>query len=85
MTAPRGFLGLPHRTVIAWSVAVAIIGAAIGLALPTPLERHAPCGVVAESEDGVTTYLPASCMTAEDMRDRMAAIRAERPSGRFGG
>lgn len=80
----RTYLGMPARTAAAWTAAAAITGAAIGLALPTPLERHAPCGVVAEVEDGVTTYLPASCMTAAEMRARLDAVLADRGGNRFG-
>lgn len=69
------YLGLPARTVVAAAVAVGIVGTAIGLALPTPLDRFAPCGLVAEVEDGVTTYLPASCSTAHELDDRLDTIR----------
>ena len=77
------YLGLPARTVVAVGLLVAVVGVALGLAVPTPLERFAPCGVVAEVEDGVTTYLPASCSTADELADRMARIRDERGGDRF--
>lgn len=81
----RTYLGLPARTVAAWSAAAAIVGAALGLAAPNPLERYAPCGMVAEVEDGLTAYVPASCMTDAELTDRIAMVRAERGGIRFGG
>ena len=77
------YLGLPARTVVAAALAVGIVGTVIGLALPTPLDRFAPCGLVAEVEDGVTTYLPASCSTPDELADRLDTIRDARPSDRF--
>lgn len=44
----------------------------------------APCGLVAEVEDGVTTYLPASCSTEDELADRLDRVREGRPSPRFG-
>ena len=81
----RTYLGLSARTAAAWSAAAAITGAAIGMALPNPLDRHAPCGLAAEVEDGVTTYVPASCMSKAELSDLTAKIRADHGGNRFGG
>lgn len=77
------YLGLRPRTAVAVGLAAAIVGAVIGLALPTPLDRAAPCGMTVEVEDGVATYLPASCSTPDELAARLDAIREARPSDRF--
>ena len=77
------YLGLRPRAVVSVGLAAATIGAAIGLAAPTPLDRAAPCGMTVEVEDGVTTYLPASCSTPDELAARLDAIREARPSDRF--
>jgi len=45
--------------------------------------RTAPCGIVAEVEDGVARIVPASCSTPDELADRMARIRDERGGDRF--
>ena len=130
------YLGLPARTVVAVGLLVAVVGVALGLAVPTygdrvlarcadlngadltpeacaaylaevdavdaacghlddqlPWERCAddvlavvrssPCGIVAEVEDGVARFVPASCSTPDELADRMARIRDERGGDRF--
>ena len=84
-TTRRTYLGLRPAVAIATGLAAVTIGAAVGLAIPTPLDRYAPCGVVAEVEDDVATLVPASCSTADDLADRVDVIRDERTGGRFAG
>jgi hypothetical protein len=79
----RTYLGLRPAVAIATGLTAVTIGAAIGLATPTPLDRVAPCGVVAEVEDGVATLVPASCSTADELADRLATIRDERAGVRW--
>lgn len=133
-TTRRTYLGLRPAVAIATGLAAVTIGAAVGLAIPTPLDRcagtngatltvegcatylaeldalaigcgaiaeqltyercaddvlalvrsgSAPCGVVAEVEDGVATLVPASCSTADELDDRVATIRDERAGTRW--
>jgi hypothetical protein len=73
------YLGMRARTVIVVGLAAVTIGAAIGLALPTPLERFAPCGLTVDGGEVV----PASCATGAELAERTATIRAERSGGRW--
>jgi len=73
------YLGLPIRTAVAVGLAAATIGATIGLALPTPLDRAAPCGVTVEGGE----VIPAACSTADELADRLDTIRTTRSGGRF--
>ena len=77
------YLGMPVRRAVAVAVAAAAIGATVGLTVPTYGDRVAPCGITVEVEDGVATYLPASCSTADDLADRVATIRDERAGTRW--
>lgn len=72
-----GYLGMTRRTAATVAAVALVIGAAIGLALPTP--DLAPCGYVVEGAEVV----PASCSTAAELDARLAAIRAERAGGRW--
>lgn len=41
------------------------------------------CGVTVEVEDGIPTYLAASCHTPEQVAEQADRIRGARPSSRF--
>ena len=77
------YLGMPVRRAVAVAVAAAAVGVTLGLTVPTYGDRVAPCGMTVEVEDGVTTYLPASCATADELADRLDVIRANRGGSRF--
>lgn len=74
------YLGMRARTVIAVGLAAVTIGAALGLAVPTPLDRVAPCGLIVEGVE----VIPASCASEAELAERLATIRAERGGERFG-
>jgi hypothetical protein len=78
-TMTTTYLGLRPAAVIATGLTAVAIGAAIGLATPTPFDRVAPCGLTVE--DGV--LIPASCASEAELADRLATIRAERSGGRW--
>ena len=63
MTATRGFLGLPRRTVAAWAVGTAIAGAALGIALPSP--DATGCTLVADGPTGPEPSVTLSRMTLQ--------------------
>jgi hypothetical protein len=73
------YLGLPIRTAVAVGLAAATVGVTIGLALPTPLDRAAPCGVTVEGGE----VIPAACSTVDELADRLDTIRTTRSGGRF--
>lgn len=73
------YLGLRPAVAIATGLAALTIGAAVGLAIPTPLDRYAPCGYVVEGDD----IIPASCATAVELDARAAAIRDDRAGMRW--
>ena len=75
MTA--AYLGMTRRTAAAVAAVALVIGAAIGLTVPTL--QPAPCGYVLEGAEVV----PAACSTVAELDARVAAIRAERSGGRW--
>jgi hypothetical protein len=73
------YLGLRPAVAIATGLAAVTIGAAIGLATPTPLDRVAPCGLTVEAGE----VIPAACSSEAELVERLATIRAERGGERF--
>ena len=70
------YLGLPVRLWIGWAVSCValVVGLAVAGALPSPPD----CPPVLE--EGV--WLEGSCVTVEELEERLAQIRAERSGER---